>query len=768
MEERMGKKCCLIFVTIILFYPIIVLANTPPQSKIAVFNFRTVNLEASGYGTSVTNLLIDSLKEKSELIMIGRRELEAFLNLHDLQQDDNLANVLNIGTQLGIDVIVVGNVEKKGATIVVNCKVIHIKQKTTIFDTQLVSFGDTALGGEIKKLSTLISTAIANPPTKKVDEEKPIWGGPVNIKKRSGSSSIYLKWEDAPGTTAVSYEVFRSTSGSGPFTWISQVAQPEYLDRSLEKNATYYYQVRACASSGLRSNFSSVIPAETVPVPHPPVILRAEGHIKSVRLTWSPSPTGSEDPLGLKGYKLYRAKIEQGPYNDVANILGRDPGIGIDVTTTLDKLLKVTYVDRELADGEDYYYKLTAYNEKDLESEFSNSVKVTTTPVVSGLSAQGMIREVKLTGVSIDSPFIKGYYIYRNTVDSGNFTKIKKIDVSNIPGTLDTGMGKKVDYTDREGLGDNLSYYYRITAFEDEDRETSPSVAVSAVTKGKPPTPESLKAVSGLVKKVELTWTASSEEDVEGYNIYWSREKVGKYLLLERLKGRTTNKFTHASGGIEKLDDNTTYYYTIRSFNVVDLESDLSEVVFATTKARPTKPLGLKGEELKVKEAPLIWLANPENDIAVYHVWRAGSEGEEFTRIADTRGETTYIDRDLKDGCTYRYRIQAGDRDGLLSDFSETISIQTKPRPKSPEGLDGDLHKGRVVLNWKPGNEPDISHYNVYEKRFLGIEKIATVKNPSFNGEGLPKGKKKTYIVISVDKDGLESEHSEEVTIIGR
>jgi fibronectin type 3 domain-containing protein/TolB-like protein len=761
----MGKKCCLIFVAIMLCYPIIVLADTSLQAKIAVFNFRTVNLDASGYGTSVANMLIDSLKEKSELIMIGRRDLESFLNLHDFQQDDNPANVLNIGAQLGVDVIVVGNVEKKGATIVVNCKVIHIKQKTSIFNTQLVSFGDTALGSEIKKLSTLISMAITNPTTttKKADEEKPIWGGPVNIKKRSGSSSIYLTWENAPGNTAVSYEVFRSTSESGPFRWISEVAQPEYLDRNLEKNTTYYYQVRASASSGLRSNFSSVISAETVPVPNPPVILKAIGHIKSVELTWSPSPSKSDDPLELKGYKLYRAKVEQGPYKEVANILGRDLGIGVNVTTTLDKLLKVTYVERGLADGEDYYYKLTAYNEKSLESEFSGSVKATTTSVVSGLSAQGMIREVKLTWAPVDSPFIKGYYIYRSAGESGNFTKIKKVDVSGISGT---GTREKVDYNDKEGLGDNLPYYYRITAFEDEERETSPSVAVSAATKGKPPAPEGVKAVSGMVKKVELTWTASSHEDIEGYKIYWSREKVGKYLLLSKLKERTTNRFTHEGGGEEKLDDNTTYYYIIRSFNRVDVESDFSETAFATTKARPMKPSGLKGEEGKVKEVPLIWLPNPEKDIAAYHVWRAGTEKEEFTRIADTRGEIAYIDKGLKDGYTYRYRIQAEDRDALLSDFSETIGIQTKPKPKRLEGFNGDLHKGRVVLNWKPGSEPDISHYDVYEKGFFGIKKIATVKTPGFTGESLPKGKQKTYVVISVDKDGLESEPSEEITIV--
>jgi len=32
----------------------------------------------------------------------------------------------------------------------------------------------------------------------------------------------------------------------------------------------------------------------------------------------------------------------------------------------------------------------------------------------------------------------------------------------------------------------------------------------------------------------------------------------------------------------------------------------------------------------------------------------------------------------------------------------------------------------------------------------------------------LEKGKKKTYVVTSVDKDGLESEYSQEITVTGK
>jgi fibronectin type 3 domain-containing protein len=281
--------------------------------------------------------------------------------------------------------------------------------------------------------------------------------------------------------------------------------------------------------------------------------------------------------------------VQQGPYKEVADLSGKEFGISADSATAPDKLLKVIYLDKGLGDGEECYYKLTAYNEKNMESDFSSSVKGVTIPAVSAVSAQGdMIREIRLSWSPIDSPAINGYYIYRSSSESGDFAKIKKVDVSERAG------GKIVDYADKDKLGDKTRYYYRVTAVDSQDTETSPSMTVSAVTKGKPPTPQGLTAQNGLVKKIELTWTASPYDEVEGYNLYWSKEKVGKYLLLKRVDGRTTNSYTHGGGNFDKLADNGTYYYAMAAFNKVDVESDLTEVVFATTKLRPSTPTDLK------------------------------------------------------------------------------------------------------------------------------------------------------------------------------
>jgi fibronectin type 3 domain-containing protein len=663
---------------------------------------------------------------------------------------------------LGLNVIVVGSVEKKGSIIAINCKVIHIEQKRPILNTQMRSLGDAGLVNEIRKLASLITKTISSMALKQKDgEDKSAIKGPVSVQKRAGNKRVFLNWDEPPGMAAAGYEIFRSNAESGPFTRITQVTQPEYLDQDLDRNTIYYYKIRAFNNRGIQSDFSSVISAESALTPNPPMILKAEGHIKSIQLTWSPSPMASDDPLKLKGYKLYRAKVQQGPYKEVANVLGTDLGIGADASTTLDKLFKVSYMGMGLADGEDYYYKLTAYNEKNLESDFSSFIKGTTIPVVNGLTVQGdMIREIKLTWNFIDTPFIKGYYVYRSTSETEGFTKIKKIDAPS--------SEKKVNYADKEGLGDKTRYYYRITAFEESDLETSPSVTGSAVTKGKPPTPQGLKARSGQVKKVDLTWTASQQEEIEGYNLFWSKEKTGKYVLLKKIDGRSANSFTHG-GGYEKLEDNITCYYTMTSFNKVDVESELAETAAATTKPRPVKPSGLKGEALKVKVVPLSWTANHEKDVAFYHVYRSSGSRDDFSRIAKVEGKNSYIDKELKDGYSYHYRIQTEDKDELLSDFSDSISVQTKPRPQKLSGLTAGFREGKVELSWKAASEPDVARYVVYEKKFFGLEKLLDIaKKTTFSEAGLAKGKNKTYAVTSVDSDGLESDPSDEVTVVGK
>jgi len=477
--------------------------------------------------------------------------------------------------------------------------------------------------------------------------------------------------------------------------------------------------------------------------------------VRSISLLWSPGP-GSGDPLRLKGYRLYRAKSEQGPYREVANLQTINLG---DATAALDRLLKVSHTDKALADGEEYYYRVTAFNEKDLESGFSRSVKGSTLPMVGEVAAEGdLIREIRLSWKPVDSPFIRGYYVYRSAADKESFVRIKRVDA---PSALD----RKIEYVDREGLVDMTRYRYRITAVEEAETETSPSPIASAVTRGKPPMPEEFKAVGGLVKRVDLSWKASSAAEVEGYKLYGAKEKEGELLLLKTLTGRQTDRYTDDSRGYAKLEDGTAYRYRLTSYNRVEVESEAAPAVTVRTKPRPEKVSGLQGDSAKAKAVPLRWSPNPEKDIAQYHLFRSG-EGGDFDRIAKAR-ETAYLDQGLKDNALYRYRLQAEDKDGLIGDFSEIIAVRTKARPAIPVGATGGIAEGKAVLTWKQSAEPDVAHYTVYEKKLFGMDKIATVRERKFSEDAPPKGKVKIYLITVTDRDGLESDPGPEITITG-
>ena len=727
-------------------------------AKIAVFNFNVLNLDARGYDATVTNTLIDFLQKTTSLNILNRKELEAFLSLNDLQQNYDLSNVVHIGNRLGLDMIVVGTVKKNGPVIEILCKVAKISEKLFILNKKVRSFGDSALREEIRRLSRDVSKAIklnigkVKLPLPKKDILKP----PMKILAKPGSSKISLLWEDAPDSKSAGYKIFHGQSEGGPFVKIAQVTKAEYVDKGLEKNTAYYYKIKAFDSKGKESDFSKTILAETALTPNPPIILSTETHVKSIKITWSPNPIKSPDPSKLMGYKLYSSKTEGGPYKEKANILGKDLGLGID--TTLDKLFKINYLDRNLADGEEYYFKVSVYNEKNLESDLSGFMKGSCLPVVQGLLAKGdMIRQIKLSWNPATSEHVKGYFIYRSMSGEEGFIKIKKI------------IDREIDsFIDTKGLKDKTTYYYRISLFEDSEKEGSLSDIVSATTKGLPPTPQGLKAKSGIPRKVKLTWSICPDEEVKGYKLYRSTARKGEYVLIKKISNPNKNKYLNKGTYNEPLMDKTTYYYKITSYNKVDVESTSSEIVFATTKPRPVTPFGLGGENLHVKEIPLFWQPNPEDDIAKYHISRSSGDETKFSEITSVEGVTSYVDKGLQDGQEYRYKMSAEDKDNLISDFSDTITIKTKPKPRAPTGLTAQHEEGKIVFTWSNNPESDIASYNIFEKGFLGPRKVDTVKEPQCSIVSPKPGKSKDYTVTAVDKDGLESKPSQPVTVVGK
>jgi TolB-like protein len=128
--------------------------------NVSVFHFIPLSMDTTNYGITVTNTLINAPKMQSSFSMLDRKDLEIFLAANNLQQGDQMENIIEIGTRLGLNFVIAGSIEKRGTMIVTKCKVVSIDQRKVVFTDQSISMGEADLIRRIMKMSDAIIEAI--------------------------------------------------------------------------------------------------------------------------------------------------------------------------------------------------------------------------------------------------------------------------------------------------------------------------------------------------------------------------------------------------------------------------------------------------------------------------------------------------------------------------------------------------------------------------------------------------------------------------------
>ena len=192
---------------------------------------------------------------------------------------------------------------------------------------------------------------------------------PTGLTATPGDTVVDLSWDANSESDLAGYNVYRSEVSGGPYTQINSqlVTEVSYQDTDVEKSTTYYYVVTAVDNVGNESGNSeevSVVPTDTTP-PSAPTGLVATAGDTVVDLSWEAN-TESD----LAGYNVYRSEASSGPYNKVNAEL---------ITTT-------TYHDTGLTNGTTYYYVVTAVDNANNESTYSNEVSATPEAWISNVS----------------------------------------------------------------------------------------------------------------------------------------------------------------------------------------------------------------------------------------------------------------------------------------------------------------------------------------------------------------------------------------------
>lgn len=168
----------------------------------------------------------------------------------------------------------------------------------------------------------------------------------------------------------------------------------------------------------------------------------------------------------------------------------------------------------------------------------------------------------------------------------------------------------------------------------------------------KPNKVSGIKATSNSYNSIKLTWN-KTVNGANGYAVYRSTSKDGKYTLRKTITSKNTIEFTDTG-----LDTNTTYYYKVRAYRMIADQKkygSYAEIVCA----KPVLSKTTITVSSKSKKATIKW--NKVLGASGYKVYSATSSNGTYSlkKTITSINTLSYTNTNLVSGKTYYYKVRA-------------------------------------------------------------------------------------------------------------
>jgi len=484
----------------------------------------------------------------------------------------------------------------------------------------------------------------------------------------TGYNINQLSWNSVP--SASGYEIAYSTGTSVTYVLLKSLTTTSFSHTALLTNTKYNYKVRAYRLVGTTKIYGAYTSiASSTPLPSAPSITVSSSGYNSLKITW---PVVS----GANGYEISYASTELGTYTKLTLVTTNSGSISSLLTNSV------------------YFVKVRAYRivgTTKIYGASSSIVSGSPIPVAPTLSISSLSYDtLKISWLPISGA--SAYQLYRLNTETSSYELISD---TTLLGFNDSGRVSGV----------NTSYKikaYRLVG------ETKVMSLDSTIVSGKavPSIVTGLKSINLKYTELSLTWSVVSGGS--GYEISRSSTLTGVYTVLN-----STENLGFTDTG---LKFNTTYYYKVRPYTLVDgikiYGSSTSAISGKTSLENVLDPKAAYGS---YNTNLISWSA--VNGATGYELYRSIGTSTTYSYLTTTTS-LKYTNTSLVTNTKYNYKIRAYRLVGTVKIYGAFSSIVSSiPLPWNPTITVISSGYNSLKVTW-----PAVSGANGYELSYSTSE----------------------------------------------
>jgi len=499
----------------------------------------------------------------------------------------------------------------------------------------------TASDGELSAsddVTVVVSAPDTTPPS-----------APTNLVATAVSfNRIDLTWAaaaDAGGSGIAGYRIYRD----GSATPLATVTGTAFSDTTVVANTAYTYQVTAVDGASNESGLSAPAAATTLAAP-----AWLGQDIGAVGAAGSFTQNGSTFTINASGADIWYAADEfhyvYQPLNGDGELIARLSSLSNQHMWT-----KAGVMIRETLTANARHGTLFVGSGKGISFQYRS----TTGANSGGDNGNGITDLPRWIRITRQGDVIRGYY----SADGVNWSQRGTVTLTGLASSVYIGLAltSHVDGVIATAQIDNV----QVITPEPQVLDTVP-----------PSVPQNVQAIAVSASRIDLTWSASTDNGGSG---------LAGYSIFRDGGATPVATVTTTSWSDTGLSPETTYSYTVRAFDAATNTSALSGVATATTLAPPppdttppTTPQHLQASASGPSRIDLSWEASTDtgSGVASYRIYRDGS-----TTPITSVTTLNYSDTGLSPSTTYSYAVSAVDVAGNESPLSAAASATTLNPP---------------------------------------------------------------------------------------